>query len=197
MILNKSKNMGRLSAGSLMHADGKNRTELIEEARLLSASEPEEAFEILDGLLQEDPQDIEALRLKGNILGMHGEPIEARRCHEAILAIDPNNARALIDIGDTYFEDFETSLAFYDRAIDLLSQKRLSVSDEEINEILEDACWSKILVLRDAGRIVEAKECLELAVVRYPNSSKFKGIQLVIPRSLLRGSPLLPRSLRN
>jgi tetratricopeptide (TPR) repeat protein len=159
-----------------MHADDKSRDEMIEEARLLSASEPEEAFAILDDLLDEDPQDIEVLRLKGNILGMHGEPIEARRCHEAILSIDPNNARALLDVGDTYLEDTETSLEFYDRAIALLEEKGCPPSEEE-NEILEDAYWTKVLALRDAGRTDAAKECLRVALVRYPNSSKFKGIQ--------------------
>lgn len=107
------------------------------EALSLTLSDQEEkALEILDQLLSADPHDVEALRLKGNILEMLGAPMEARWCYEAIGEVKPDDVRTLIDIGDTFnfsedSDDIDTALAFYDRAIDWLNKGHFSESLEE------------------------------------------------------------------
>ena len=101
----------------------KSRDELLKEGTFLAASEPEDALEIVNRLLLDDPLDVEALSLKGTILEVLDTYTDARRCYEKILDINPMNARALIDVGDTYelTDDLETALSFYDRAIDILN----------------------------------------------------------------------------
>jgi tetratricopeptide (TPR) repeat protein len=127
-----------------------NRIILLERAKNLSIVERQydKALEIISKLLESDRKDIDALRLKGNILDLMGsDPIQdvtetsgamdnfekARECYEEILRIDPQNTLALIDMGD-YWEqmgDYEIALKFYDKAIELLKKGHFYISYED------------------------------------------------------------------
>ena len=99
-----------------------------------------------------DPDDVQALRLKGNILEMRAldraqhttdkllrsrDYVAARACYESILAIDKDNTLALIDMGDHFrnLGALEQALSYYEQAIDRLSKGRFSWSRRE--EVIE------------------------------------------------------------
>lgn len=134
--------------------------------------EPEGALELLERILSDNPRDVEAMSLKGAHLEFMGAFLEARWCYEAVLDLEPENARALVDIGDTYdaTDDLESALTFYDRVI--------QASKPGSEEGLEDAYVRKCLALRRAGRIDEARQCLEMARRKLPGSEKFKDFRL-------------------
>ena len=151
----------------------KSRDELLKEGTFLAASEPEDALEIVNRLLLDDPLDVEALSLKGTILEVLDTYTDARRCYEKILDINPMNARALIDVGDTYelTDDLETALSFYDRAIDILNDL---LPTDSGNEDLEQAVCNKARILRDIGRAADAAACLNSALIRLSGSRRIR-----------------------
>ena|SRR5579862_3855642 len=95
------------------------------------------AFEILDGLLGKNPVDVAALRLKGNLLELKAmevleinrrkfttsaDYLAARRCYEAILQVDPEDAAAHVDLGDHYrnMGASDRALEYYGTAANIL-----------------------------------------------------------------------------
>ena len=75
------------------------------------------ALERLDAMLSEKPDELEAIRLKGNVLELRAfdgaqyhakkllllpDFVGARKCYERILELDPRNTLALADLGDHY-----------------------------------------------------------------------------------------------
>jgi tetratricopeptide (TPR) repeat protein len=109
----------------------------------------------LENLLVDDPEAIEAMRLKANILELRAldgaqyhskkllnlpDFVEARQYYENILSLDPRNTLALADLCDHY-----KNLGAYDKSINYLEQAaallaagecRLSL-EEERQEILD------------------------------------------------------------
>jgi tetratricopeptide (TPR) repeat protein len=115
----------------------------------------EDALGIVEGILKQNPGDLEAVRLKGNILDLwtlqraeysprkllrYAEFQDARRCYESILLQDATNILALIDLGDhfKYLRAFDKAMDYYDRALALLrdGESRFSWPDE-VNEAFE------------------------------------------------------------
>lgn len=136
--------------------DKHRRVQMLEEARGLSlGGNYDEALKSVDTLLQERGSDVEALRLRGNVLELKAldfneysskklmtsrDYLDARRCYEQVLAQDPENTIALIDLGDHYknLDAYDKALDYYAQATGLLEAgvSRLSWQ-EEIQEILE------------------------------------------------------------
>lgn len=128
--------------------------ESLEQAKRLSlAGEYHEAHHIVDELLNDNPDNLDVLRLKGNILDLEYASKEdvslppSRYYYEKILTIDSENTLALIDLGDYWLnaEAYEKSLHYYDKAISLLEHDKfcLSKADE-----LEEARNGKSEALR-------------------------------------------------
>jgi tetratricopeptide (TPR) repeat protein len=99
-------------------------------ARRLAQSDPAAGLAVVDGVLAEAPDDVEALRAKAEILGEAGRGAEARACLERLLALDPGDARALIDLADLEREPAR-ALSLYERAIDAL-QARGATGDPDL-----------------------------------------------------------------
>ena len=114
------------------------------------------ALEILEGLLEENPLDLGALRLKGNLLELKEmdrlecsdkklvssiDYLTARGCYERILEVDPGNARAHIDLGDHYrnLDANDKALEYYREAVRVLRQTPRDEAWKENVEELHEA----------------------------------------------------------
>jgi tetratricopeptide (TPR) repeat protein len=91
-------------------------------ARRLAGTDVAGALALVDGVLAQAPDDLEALRAKAEVLTEAGDEPGARRCLEHILAVDPADPRALIDRADLE-RDLDRARALYDRAIAALQAR--------------------------------------------------------------------------
>jgi hypothetical protein len=133
-----------------------NRLELLEEARRSSlSSDPVGALKAVDEVLRRNPDDLEALQLKGNLLEKDAlEQNEfsskrlsrsqgyllARRCYESILEKDASNTSALLDIGDHYLhlDALDLAQTYYSRLLKLLKAGEFRTNwREEISDLRE------------------------------------------------------------
>ena len=142
--------------------DAKDRISLLEDAKFLALFDKkyDEAIFLVDRLLSERDNDIDALRLKGNILDLKALDIslptdletnkgffsEAKKCYEKILEIDQNNALAMIDLGDYWAreDNYSVALKWYDNAIHVLENGIYHSSLEE--EMEEAVCKRSELI---------------------------------------------------
>jgi tetratricopeptide (TPR) repeat protein len=99
-----------------------DRDDRLRRARLLAATDETAALALVDSVLAEVSDDLEALRAKAELLGEAGRVAEARGCFDRLLALDPGDARALIDRADME-RDRERALALYERAIAALQAR--------------------------------------------------------------------------
>jgi tetratricopeptide (TPR) repeat protein len=131
-----------------------DRMQVLEEARGLSLDgHYEEALLMVDRLLQLAADDVDGLRLKGNILELQAldrheystkklmssaEYLEARLCYERILALDPGNSMALMDLGDHYknLSAFDRALEYYAQVVAALANKHDSESRDQAEDLL-------------------------------------------------------------
>jgi tetratricopeptide (TPR) repeat protein len=145
--------------------DPSARLFLLEEARTRAMeSDFSSALGLLSELLQKRPDDIDALRLKGNVLEQAAlekneysskrlssnlDYLAARECYKAILRQDPRHTNALIDLGDHYFHLDAEDLAvnYYSEVERLLREGEFRTDwKEEVSDLLERAnalCRSK------------------------------------------------------
>jgi tetratricopeptide (TPR) repeat protein len=101
------------------------------------AGRRQEALRIVNSILVGAPDTLDALRFKGNVIELdvfdeernssekfvRSDRIqEAATCYERILAIDPSNVLALVDLGTHWKNrgDFHKALDYFDRALLLL-----------------------------------------------------------------------------
>jgi Tfp pilus assembly protein PilF len=99
------------SACWLEHRDAE-----LDRARRLAESDPRAALAVVDRLLAEAPADLESLRARADILVEAGDAGEARRSLERVLALDPEDAGALVALADLE-RDADRALGLYDRAL--------------------------------------------------------------------------------
>jgi tetratricopeptide (TPR) repeat protein len=109
------------------------------------------ALEILAQLLSVNALDTGSLRLKGNLLELKeldrleysakklitsADYLAARTCYEKILEVDPQNAKAHIDLGDHYrnLDANDKALGCYREAMNVLRQRR---HDEWVQDVQE------------------------------------------------------------
>ncbi len=155
----------------------KSRLDQLENAQYLATIEKNytDALEIVDALLHEDPDDVDALRLKGNILDLKSldqkteNPAsssyekyqeKARCCYAAILKISPNNTVAHIDLGDYWSrkEEYGKAVLYYNKAIELLNKGHFFCDREEE---LKEALISKAELLKEVGDSEGYDKCLQ------------------------------------
>lgn len=138
-----------------------NTAETLEKVRMLSLTgEYSEALQIINTLLVDLPLNIQALRLKGNIIELwlfsgyetfSAKELEsyfatARECYEKILAIDKDNSYAMKDLADNLKEIGANTEAkkLYLQLIGCLNQKIADGQDisgefaEELADTLEE-----------------------------------------------------------
>lgn len=127
----------------------------------------EKALKEVATVLKDNPLDIDALILRGNILDLSERFEASRSCYDAVLRQDGNNTRALIDMGDWFSRQgrVKKALSSYDRALTLLKNGVFYLSR---SEELEEAYLDKILLLREAGRLDEAQQTVNQALASCP-----------------------------
>jgi tetratricopeptide (TPR) repeat protein len=127
----------------------------LDDSRLLAMScEYAAALDSIEVILGAYPENLDALRLKGNVLeqraldenelssrglAISSDFLDALACYEKILRIDPKNTIGLIDLGDhyKYTDAFDQAFECYGNAIDLLEagEARIGV-ESELRELL-------------------------------------------------------------
>jgi len=109
-----------------------NQVSEIEKARKLGlARQYDAALRVLGTILLREPHDVDALRLKGNLLDLQAADQElpqssqnrrlqverARQCYMRVLEIDRHDGQAMKDLGDSWLEeDPESAAEYYARA---------------------------------------------------------------------------------
>jgi Flp pilus assembly protein TadD len=166
-----------------------NAEQLLQIKSLAMRGEYGIALACLEGLLQEDPRNVDALRLKGNVIelaaysedyrpgeqgGQAPRVEEAESCYREILRLDPANVLAMIDLGDHHCNlgNFDLADSMYDKAIDCLLNGHycLDFSDEAIS-----AYDGKIDIARTRGgsdqTIVELEQAQAALVAKHVEST--------------------------
>jgi tetratricopeptide (TPR) repeat protein len=133
------------------------RIDKLEEAKMAALSgDYETALRVVDLILNRFPDDIDALRLKGNAIELwisaefdaiptvqsNVQLSLARACYEKILTIDPRNTLALKDLAD-HLKDLgekTEALILYKELIDILRIDGANGRDvaDEIREALDE-----------------------------------------------------------
>ena len=136
-----------------------------------------EALAALEKVVGRQPEDVEALRLKGNILELKvldraqyrsenllrsRDWLAARKCYESILSVDPENTLALIDLGDHYrnMGASTKALEYYEVAIALLEKGQFRWSKKgEVDEVCSHAAelYADLGRDEDAARIEQIR----------------------------------------
>src|SRR5438094_517387 len=102
------------------------KKEVLKAARELAHYRPgpnKKAIKLIDDYLSKtDPNDVDLLLLKGNILDILLEYDQSVPIYRKVLRIEPKNARALIDLGDVYVnkDAHRKAIPYYDRALRLI-----------------------------------------------------------------------------
>ncbi len=152
-----------------------NRLFLLNKAKFLTMEgKYKKALKFIDKLLITNPNDVDALRLKGNVLSVKITDenysfcekkrklvlCSIQKCHERILKFDPNNMLALIDLGDYWRNEscFDKSLQYYNKAISLLKEGHFYLSLED--ELIE-AFYGKKELLKNINEKSELLKCQE------------------------------------
>ena len=158
------------------------RINLLEKAKYLATiqGQYDDAISIVNKLLCINNEDIDALRLKGNILELRSFAIKQKNCtndilddpkiyYYKILQLDSDNTLALIDLGD-YWQvkgKLELVLKFYNKAIDLLKKGHFYLSHKDE---IEEAYWGKSEVLMKMNEKDESLKCKVEGLRWYPDS---------------------------
>ena len=139
-----------MKKASARRGPSEDRVQLLEAARDLALSgQYQLALSNVERQLGRTPADIEAKRVKGNVLELialdraqyEAKKLlrfpsfrQARRLYEEILEKDPQNTLGLTDLGDhfKYLQAFDQAVSYYDRCIECLrrGEFRLSWNDE-------------------------------------------------------------------
>lgn len=133
-----------------------DRSETLESAKFFALSQNfKDAIHLVNLVLQNNPNDVQALCLKGNILEMQGGcdylnsiervgqsawAIEARCCYIKALEIDSANTWALRDLADNLKNsgDYEGALRLYDELIFLLEKLPPGMSEGELEDAIDE-----------------------------------------------------------
>lgn len=114
------------------------------------------AIRVLEAILRENPDDLDALMLKGNILDMDGNHEEALKFYQQALNLDPDNVPALIDFGDciAWLGRYQEAIGYYERALELLKQGKFYLDPRDE---CRSAYRGKLEALRDSGQVEKAR----------------------------------------
>ena len=160
-----------------MEVPPEHRLQQLEEARGLAMDASyDAALDVVEKVLAGLPDDLEGLRLKGNVLEQKaldlnehsakklvrsGEYLLARECYERILRSDPDNVFALVDLGDHYknLEAYDRAFSYYEAAVSSLqSDRSFPHWSDAVADIL-----ATCIDLKRRGETVQRAERLERA----------------------------------
>ena len=145
----------------------------------------DDALRILDGLLRTVPNDLPTLRMKGNLLELKAmdllensskrltssaDYMTARQCYEAILRIDKQNVRVLIDLGDHYrtLDAKDKAIEYYRGAANALQKAPTESSrKEDVEELLES-----VALLTKYDRVAEEARSIEVWCIEQLRASE-------------------------
>ena len=179
-------------------------------ARFLVQKHPDEADQIIDGVLAHNPRLAAAIVVKGVILQAKGDQDGALRRFDEALQIDPNNslarlARVEIDVSKGNFAAADADLdpllkaspgnvqANYLRALELTKQKRYAGADAILQRIspVFDRFWQGYhlqgAVKFDLGQYAQAESALAKYVAHVPSDADAVGLAAVV--AMRQGSP--------
>ncbi len=123
-----------------------------------------------------DPDDVDLLILRGNLLDTMNRFEEAARLYRRVLRLDPDNPLALVDLADSYAcarEEHRNALRYYDRALRALERGRFHANAAE--EFVE-ACVGKAETLLDLDRPLDALRTVLGGLARYPTDLELGGV---------------------
>jgi len=128
------------------------------------------ALRIIDELLTSEPDDIDALLLKGHVLETRGRLDLARELYERVLELEPGNVHALVDLADCDQDE-----GYVQRALERLEEAQARVEagfyrtdrDGDLNEIL----LGKYRCFIELGRREEALAAEAYAAKVLPDST--------------------------
>lgn len=160
-------------------------SEILENAqRLAITGDYIGALARIDSVLKREPNNVEALRFKGNVIELKvfdselnennkfvrsSEMLKARICYEQALLLVPDNPGVLADLG-THWNNLgnaDKAMYFFNRVIALISGlPELSSSCDDFVEALE----GKIEILLEKGDTAEVKELQQQLRLLHPTS---------------------------
>lgn len=146
------------------------RIQLLEKIRKLTlAGEYDQALSDVDKVLANNPEDQDALGLKGNIMELMQRDDEARMYYEKVLELNPTNVQAWVDLGDNYSnnQNISKALEYYDGACSLIKQGVIYAA--RLNEV-EQAYFAKASLLKTVGKLQEAIDCAQEGLRLAPES---------------------------
>jgi len=158
---------------------------IFQKARTLALNyEAWKAISVIDHYLKQAPDDSDMLVLKGNILEMTDSGGDAEVIYKKVLSIDPNNCKALIDIGDicNANNDYLCAINYYSRALETL--KKISKNNELSSWSKEDLELSgfrgKIKALLALEDGIAIKKTLKKALALYANDDFLINVAILI-----------------
>jgi tetratricopeptide (TPR) repeat protein len=179
---------GALALFDLLEGEDDQDILLLKASILCSAGELAAAGEIANGILVQEPENLRALLILATLEGAQGKEREQKALLERIVAIDPGNVGALIDLGNIAIRGQSRSptvaAGFFDRALAqepenleaLLGRAgvyRYAQNPKDAEELLnrglrlypeEAALWSERgRLYREAGFLLQALEDLDTA----------------------------------
>lgn len=154
-------------------------SETLEDAqRLAIAGDYFGALAHIDSVLQREPNNVEALRFKGNVIELKvfdselnennkfvrsPEILKARACYEKVLLLEPNNPGVLADLG-THWNNLgntDKAMYFFDRAIALLPDvPESNSSSDDFVEALEGKIEILLVLGEDENEITRLRQQL-------------------------------------
>jgi len=119
-----------------------------------------EAIDLIDEELEEEPYRIDLMLKKGDTYNMLGQPDNAIEEYQRAIKIRPDFLEATIKLGTSYLQTQQDKLAAmeYNNAF-------------EINDRIVDAYIGLAIAQKTAGKVSEAMSTLSLAAAIAPNSS--------------------------
>ena len=136
--------------------------------------EAPKAIRLLDQYLETvNREDIDVLRLKGNVLDIQLKFENSRQIYKHILRHCPDNTLALIDMGDAWArsDEYARAIPYYNRALRLINNGHYTsgmyVYPFKEDEFIE-ASKGKAEALLELKRPLAALRCLVNALQKYP-----------------------------
>lgn len=95
---------------------------------LLEQNKLTEAFEAFVSILQQDNQNYLAMNKLGVICARERRPEDARAHFQAALAINPDNAPTIVNLGNLSLEqgEYQEAIAYYEKALSIDSKYHLA-----------------------------------------------------------------------
>ena len=154
-----------------------NNYTILNKAKLLALSfHYEEALKNIDRVLLNNPENIDAIRFKGNVIelknyhescdeqpvenGFNNNLQEAKNCYEKVILLQPEHVGALVDLGTLLnnINENKDALENFDKAISIIFKNKKSCFNDELIEALE----GKIEIFEKLGETEKTKPLLQL-----------------------------------